>query len=440
MRFVHFADVHLGNTQYGLDTRAEDFARAYHDAINYCEDVAPDFVLLAGDLFEHHKVDPSTFRVAKKGLERLRRKEIPVFAIEGNHDKPARQGVSSWLWYLNREGFIHLLDIVPDIDGGFLLNHWNPNDGRGAYFDLDGVRIFGIGYYGARLPSILSTFEKHAAIIPAKGINHSICMLHTGIDDVVDYNQSGATASSLSPLANLVDYVALGHIHHRFEIQRDDNSTPWIYNPGSFETCSALEAGREKGLYDVQLNGDKGCLQATHVSDPIFRRPYYRFAIDIDGMPSPETLQQTVLSYVSARIESSQIQPMLALTLSGTPQFDRGLLDTDQLQNIISKKFDCLHTRIRLEAQSRQANHSSDVGEAKTRHQIERIVLSAHFKQKPHYAKKADKLASLAIQIRHESIDGNSSEAILATLKSEIKNIIDCLPIAEEDLDATSKP
>lgn len=439
MRFVHFADVHLGNKQYGLDTRAEDFARAYHDAINYCEDVAPDFVLLAGDLFEHHQVDPSTFRVAKTGLERLRQKEIPVFAIEGNHDKPARQGVESWLWYLNREGLIHLLDIVPDIDGGFLLNRWNPNDGRGTYFDLDGVRIFGIGYYGARLPSILSAFEKHVAALPAKGITHSICMLHTGIDDVVDYNQSGATASSLSPLANLVDYVALGHIHHRFEIQRDGNNTPWIYNPGSFETCSALEAGREKGLYDVQLNGSKGNIKATHVSAPIFRRPYYRFAINIDGVPAPEALQQTVLSYVSARIESSQIQPMIALTLSGTPQFDRVLLDTAQLQSIISTKFNSLHTRIRLDMQSRQSNHSSALGGAKTRQEIEKSVLAAHFKEMPHYAKNADKLANLAIQIRQESIGGNSSEAILATLKSELKNIRGCPPITEEGLDATSE-
>jgi len=82
VRFIQFADVHLGKTQYGLQERSEDFARAYAEAIKYCLERQPDFILLAGDLFEQKAVDPETFSLASTGLKRLRDAGIPVFAIE----------------------------------------------------------------------------------------------------------------------------------------------------------------------------------------------------------------------------------------------------------------------------------------------------------------------------------------------------------------------
>jgi DNA repair exonuclease SbcCD nuclease subunit len=441
LRFVHFADVHLGNRQYGLNERVKDFAVAYRDAINYCETVCPDFVLLAGDLFESSTVDPSTLLVAMKGLERLRKKDIPVFAIEGNHDKPARQGVSNWLWFLGQEGFIHLLDIAPAKDGGFQISRWDPKSRRGTYVDFEGVRIFGIGYYGARLPGIVSNFADQAKDISTDGIHHSLCMLHTGIDDVVEYNQSGATASSLSPLRDLIDYAALGHIHHRFEIPQDGHSPPWIFNPGSFETCSAAEAGREKGLYDVVLSDADNTFKATHVSGPIFRRPYYRFEIQIDDLSTPEELEIGIASHVSTSIESCQVPPIVAITLKGTLQFERALFDASELQTIIADKFDCLHVQVRLETQSQGGHSLSAVGPGKTRQQIEKDVLVTHFEAFAESSPHANKLADLAIQIRRDSVAGSSADAILETLEGELQHFAEIHPSrTQEDLDAAREP
>ena len=71
----------------------------------------------------------------------------------------------------------------------------------GTYFDLDGVRIFGISYHGAQLPEIIRSFAPLAAALPSEGIEHAICMLHTGVDDKVDYLHSGSTAAELMVLA-----------------------------------------------------------------------------------------------------------------------------------------------------------------------------------------------------------------------------------------------
>ena len=158
------ADVHLGKQQYGRPERARDFARAYADVINYSIDVGVDFVLIAGDLFEQKNVDPETFNVAATGLRRLSKAGIPVFAIEGNHEKFLRHGAKTWIWYLQRQGLLHLLDITREPDG-IGVRPWQAETG-GTYFDLDGVRIFGIGYYGARLPEIVRRFAELAADLP----------------------------------------------------------------------------------------------------------------------------------------------------------------------------------------------------------------------------------------------------------------------------------
>ena len=109
IRFVHLADVHLGFRQYGLSERAADFTRAFEGAIDYCLRAAPDFVIIAGDLFDSKTIEPSTYAAADIALERLARAGIPVVANEGNHERWFRRGERSWLWQLSRHGRLRLL-------------------------------------------------------------------------------------------------------------------------------------------------------------------------------------------------------------------------------------------------------------------------------------------------------------------------------------------
>jgi DNA repair exonuclease SbcCD nuclease subunit len=87
MRFLHFADVHLGYQQYGVQERFDDFSRAYLHIVDQAVSQRVDFCLLAGDLFEKRTVDPLAMRVAIEGLRTLREAGIPVIAVEGNHEK-----------------------------------------------------------------------------------------------------------------------------------------------------------------------------------------------------------------------------------------------------------------------------------------------------------------------------------------------------------------
>ena len=73
LRIAHLSDLHIGN---GMDGRRLDALLARVDAL------APDLVVLTGDLFDH---DPSAVGAGARALGRLRA-PLGVFAVLGNHD------------------------------------------------------------------------------------------------------------------------------------------------------------------------------------------------------------------------------------------------------------------------------------------------------------------------------------------------------------------
>ena len=50
--FVHVADLHLGYAQYGLQARRDDFLKAFEEVAEKTIQLKPDFMIVAGDLFE----------------------------------------------------------------------------------------------------------------------------------------------------------------------------------------------------------------------------------------------------------------------------------------------------------------------------------------------------------------------------------------------------
>ena len=419
-RFVHMADVHLGKQQYGRPERAVDFARAYADVIGYAVENRVDFVLIAGDLFEQKTVDPETFNVAATGLRRLADAGIPVFAIEGNHDKFLRHGARTWIWYLERQGLLHLLDITRDEDG-IGLRPWRPETG-GTYFDLNGVRIFGIGYYGARLPEIVRSFASRAADLPSDGIQHSICLLHTGVDDKTDYLHSGCTASELMPLRGLIDYVALGHVHHAFSLPDGAGEQPFLFCPGALENWSTREVGERKGFYDVTVDpAASPRQQARLITEVAFSRRYLKLALDVDRYDAPAQLAEAVADLAEAYADRRLDRPIVELRLSGLLRFERGLVDLKRYEEILRGLLDCLVARVILDTESRPAGQSTPDDLQQARGEIERTVLEQMFARYDEFAPHAAELAAIATRIKAQAIAGDPPEAILESLTFELE-------------------
>ena len=259
IRFVHFADVHLGFRQYGLAERAADFVRAFDDAVAYCLRVAPDFVVIAGDLFDSKSIEPSTYAAADIALERLARAGIPVVANEGNHERWFRRGERSWLWQLSRHGRLRLLRQFDPLTGRLEARPWTAERGFGAYTDIGAARVFGVEYLGARLAAHLPEIAASLSAVPAGEQRAVVGLLHTGVDEAVHLGVGGVTLEDLAPIRAFTDYLALGHVHYVYELPEGN---PWIFNPGALEAHNILEGlagqpvegeGRARGLFDVTL-------------------------------------------------------------------------------------------------------------------------------------------------------------------------------------------
>ena len=88
MRFVHTADWQLGMTRHFLAGEAQPrYSAARRDAVSglgaLAHGVGAEFVVVAGDVFEHNQLAP---QVVSQSLEAMRAIGVPVYLLPGNHD------------------------------------------------------------------------------------------------------------------------------------------------------------------------------------------------------------------------------------------------------------------------------------------------------------------------------------------------------------------
>ena len=88
MRFIHTADWQLGMTRHFLNDEAQPrYSAARREAVaglgGLVAESGAEFVVVAGDVFEHNQLAP---QVVAQALEAMRSIGVPVFLLPGNHD------------------------------------------------------------------------------------------------------------------------------------------------------------------------------------------------------------------------------------------------------------------------------------------------------------------------------------------------------------------
>ena len=92
MKFAHIADTHLGYKQYGLLERENDFYYTFNKIVDKIIEERVDFVIHSGDLFETNRPSPKALVTFQNALLKLRKADIPMYGITGNHDVIQRKG------------------------------------------------------------------------------------------------------------------------------------------------------------------------------------------------------------------------------------------------------------------------------------------------------------------------------------------------------------
>ncbi|MGA9387270.1 MAG: DNA repair exonuclease [Candidatus Bathyarchaeia archaeon] len=106
---MHAADLHLGYSQYGLETRREDFDMTFEELVERTMEIRPDFLIIAGDTFHHVRLSNVTLENTIRSFGRLRDAGIPVLTVDGSHDSAPNAVTGTILNPLDSAGLIYHL-------------------------------------------------------------------------------------------------------------------------------------------------------------------------------------------------------------------------------------------------------------------------------------------------------------------------------------------
>jgi DNA repair exonuclease SbcCD nuclease subunit len=398
MNFIHASDLHLGYAQYGLEERFRDYARAFQSVIKYAIDHRAEFILISGDLFHKRNINAPTYLQAYKVLLELKERSpsTQVYAIEGNHDLAFHQDGKSWLEILNSQGLLRLIRLKEAGDIKLMGDH----------VELDNFRIFGVRYIGANTSSsIMRIADEIKKIESEHGKKYTILMMHFGLEGQVKQSEAGEIPySSLMPLKEVVDYLALGHYHMQYEMDG------WIFNPGSIEMISMNEYGLPKGFYHVKENGAKLITPVT--------RSIRRIKLDISGIETPDVLYSSIETLLKRQTSTlSDNKPLVELLLYGELSFPKSDIDIDNIKKMLDEEFKPLSSEVKIEkSNSQYAINESDV-RGLSREQIELRIFSEIVKLDARFRDNADAIVNTMIEVKKKAAAGIEEAEIRTDLR-----------------------
>lgn len=412
-KFLHISDIHLGFDRYDSKERTVDFFYALQDVLQkYAIDESVDFVIVGGDLFEHRNIKPAILNHAQVCFQLLKAANIPVLAIEGNHDNAPFGTKSSWLRYLSDWDLLKLLEPGNISAGEPFYSPWDEDDKRGGYIDLDcGVRVLGSSWYGAAAPRAIEQIaEAMGELSPAPG--PSILLFHHGLEGQISRYSGALRYGELLPLKKAgVDYLALGHIHKSYE---EDG---WIFNPGSLEANNVEESQFKRGAYLVEI--DAQGIRAELKTD-YQQRTIVRLQLQMRTQDLIEAVESGADALITEAIRVKKIipehRPIVELRISGTVGFDRLELDTRSLQKQLQTRCNALIFLLRYDVED--AAYASPIADDASRLEVEQEVFTDLFAAHATYQKKAAQLAHGLIDLKDRQMAGENEESLYALVES----------------------
>lgn len=313
--FVHAADFHLGYSQYGLEVRREDFDRAFQELVDKTIELKPDFMIVAGDLFNHARPSNVTLERAIKDFSRLRKAGIPVLAVDGSHDSAPNVVTGTILNPLDSAGLIHYL----------------PRHEGACWRKKDCCYVYGVPNFRTRRKTeeLIPAFMEQNKPAPDPEL-FNIFVLHMALDipSLTPPYMEAEAPPELIPEG--FDYYAAGHVHKSY---KDRFKTGLLVYSGSMETVDYEEAKNDKGFYYVEVD-EKGTAspQFMRLESP---RKFVVLDQDFTGVNPSKITELAVQLVRGADEEGVIIVPVLRGVLPA--EATRAEVDVSQLRSAAEK-------------------------------------------------------------------------------------------------------
>src|SRR3954471_15633133 len=199
LRLVHLSDLHLGYRQYqrltprGINQREADVALSFTRAVDKVIELAPELVLIAGDVF--HQVRPTNTAILHAYLQFARlRAALPrteVVMVAGNHDTPRAAETGCILRLFIPLG-IHVVEAEP----------------RALEFPELDLSVL----------AIADNQHPRPKLVPSGTRRWNVLMLHGEVEGMIGpfaatHELATEEISQEELNASRWDYIALGHYH-----------------------------------------------------------------------------------------------------------------------------------------------------------------------------------------------------------------------------------
>ena len=258
MKFLHLADLHLGK-RYNELSLIDDQRYILGKVLEIAENVKPDGVILAGDIYDKSVPSAEAVELFNWFLNGLAALKIRTFIISGNHDSPERIAFGESLM---SESGVH---ISPVYDG--TVKSVKLSDGYGEvrvwllpFIKPAAVRRF---FEDEKIESYNDALK---AVIGALDIDRKERNVLVAHQFVTGSQSSGSEEFVVGDIGNVdasvfdgFDYVALGHVHGAQNVAGERvrySGTPLKY--------SLSEAKSTKSVTVVELK-EKGSLNVSEI-------------------------------------------------------------------------------------------------------------------------------------------------------------------------------
>ena len=247
VKFLHTADWHIGRKLQGKDL-LEDQQYVMNNLISKIDEIKPDFLIIAGDLYDRSVPSKEATTLLQELLVKINIEcNIPIFAISGNHDSRERLAIGE-AWFSKHKFYLHTrlnqaFDKITIEDTDiYLLPYFEPFEAREYFEDAT------LTTHNSATKRVIDEIYKNIDMSKT-----NILVAHTfvsgGLETDSEREISVGTVENVAVgIFEKFDYVALGHLHNPNAIKEE--RIKYSVSPMAY---SFSEATQTKGMRLVEL-------------------------------------------------------------------------------------------------------------------------------------------------------------------------------------------
>lgn len=286
IKILHCADIHIGAAESFLGARAEgrraETLITFEKIINIAKENAVDILLIAGDLFNSNNIEKSFIDRVFEYFAMVPDTKI-VFAA-GNHDP---LGLDSPFVKYDKPKNLYVLDSKDDF----------------VEFNEFNTRVYGKSFRDVYMQGV-----PHFSIKPDPQFINLMC-IHGELRSDLNSDYNSITNEFIENSG--MDYIALGHIHKRTDINKIGNT---FYAYCGCPEGQGFDELQEKGIYLGEIS--KGVCNLQFVATA--KRMHLCERIDVSNCVSSNEISELIIEYLKAKYHDSYADNLYKIILTGS--------------------------------------------------------------------------------------------------------------------------